>query len=81
MVIGLPVITTDCAGMDEILENGKYGLIVDNSEDGLKSGLITLFENKQYYENIKTATEEKKKILNNSQAVKEYDELFKEILS
>ncbi len=80
MVIGLPALTTDCAGMDEILDNGKCGLIVDNSEEGIKTGLTTLLENNQCYLDIKKAAEEKKKSFNNGQAVKEYDELFKEIL-
>lgn len=33
--LGIPVLTTNCAGPPEILENGKYGMIVENSERGL----------------------------------------------
>lgn len=39
VIIGTPVLTTDCAGMSEILDNGRYGMIVDNSAEGLKSGI------------------------------------------
>lgn len=39
LLLGVPVLTTDCGGMQEILDNGKYGLIVDNSDDGLTDGL------------------------------------------
>lgn len=80
MVVGVPVLTTNCAGMDEILHNGRYGLIVENSEEGLQSGLVTLLENKELYSRIASAVEENKKTFDDGQAVKEYDELFKEIL-
>ena len=78
--IGLPVLTTDCAGMREILDNGKCGLIVDNSEEGIKSGLITLFENNQILLEIKRNSETKKNNLNDKTATKEYDQLFKELI-
>lgn len=46
MVLGIPVLTTDCAGMDEILEGGKCGLIVENSENGLEKGLEEVLSQK-----------------------------------
>lgn len=42
-VLQLPVLTTDCAGMSEILENGAYGMIVENSAEGLYRGLKSVF--------------------------------------
>ena len=39
MCVGLPVISTRCAGPEEILEGGKWGGIVDNSTDGLYEGM------------------------------------------
>ena len=39
MCVGLPVISTRCAGPEEILEGGKWGVIVDNSTDGLYEGM------------------------------------------
>ncbi|MFR9166478.1 MAG: glycosyltransferase [Dysgonomonas sp.] len=34
-----PVITTDCGGPAEIVENGKYGIITANSTDGVYEGI------------------------------------------
>lgn len=34
LVLGVPVISTYCSGPNELLEDGKYGLLVNNSEDG-----------------------------------------------
>lgn len=39
MILGKPVVTTDCSGMRELLGNSEYGLITENSEDGLLNGM------------------------------------------
>ncbi|MBR0024029.1 MAG: glycosyltransferase [Muribaculaceae bacterium] len=39
VALGVPVLTTDCSGMREILNDGKYGIIVENDEDALFHGL------------------------------------------
>ena len=40
-----PVLSTDCAGPSEILGGGEYGMLVDNSEDGLYNGLRDFLKN------------------------------------
>lgn len=48
LALGKPIIATNCAGMSEILgPNNEYGIIVDNSEHGLKEGLLKLIQNPQ----------------------------------
>lgn len=43
IVLGVPVLATDCAGMREILgEKNEYGVVVENTEAALFSGLRTL---------------------------------------
>lgn len=42
-VLQVPVLTTDCAGMNEILKDGAYGMIVENSVEGLYRGLESVF--------------------------------------
>ena len=39
LVLGIPVITTDCSGMHELLEDNKYGIITENSESALYKGI------------------------------------------
>ena len=39
MILGNPVVTTDCTGMRELLGDSEYGLIVPNNTDGIASGL------------------------------------------
>lgn len=44
LIAGLPVVTTECAGMKELLDNGKYGLITENSEDALYLGIKKMLD-------------------------------------
>ena len=44
MVLGIPVISTYCSGPNELLQEGKYGLLVENSEEGLYQGIKKLLD-------------------------------------
>ncbi|MFD2805424.1 glycosyltransferase [Litchfieldia salsa] len=44
IVLGKPVITTDCSGMDEIFGNLECGCICENSEEGLFLAIIQVLE-------------------------------------
>lgn len=50
LVIGTPIITTLCSGMEELLGDNKYGVIVDNNEEALYQGILSLLENTQLLE-------------------------------
>ena len=45
LILGIPVITTNCAGMNELLESGKYGMITENTDEALYIGLKRLMDN------------------------------------
>lgn len=51
------IIATDVSGVKEMLENGKLGLIVENSEEGIYEGMKKALTNpesfQQYQENLK----------------------------
>lgn len=47
LILGLPVITTCCAGMKELLEDNKYGIIVENENDALLNGMRNILVNKE----------------------------------
>lgn len=44
LILGRPVVTTDCTGMRELLGDSKYGLIVENNEDALYAGMKQMLE-------------------------------------
>ncbi len=78
--LGLPVLTTACAGMDEILDNGKYGIIVENSEDALQAGLEAVLSNRELYKKLNLVAKERGTQLRNRDTVQEYIKLFEEII-
>ena len=51
MILGLPVISTNCSGPNELLNFGEYGFMVENTEDALYKGLkeILMGEEKLRY--------------------------------
>lgn len=52
LVLGLPVLSTDCTGPTEILDHGKYGMICENSEEGLYCGIKELITNRHSLQNF-----------------------------
>ena len=46
LILGKPIVTTDCTGMRELLNNSEFGLITDMSEDALYHGMKTMLQNK-----------------------------------
>lgn len=61
LILGLPVITTRCSGMDELLLNGKCGVITKNTEEALYIGLKTLLDNPEQLLFYKHQTESRRK--------------------
>jgi glycosyltransferase involved in cell wall biosynthesis len=74
--LGIPTLTTDCAGMSEILEDGKYGIIVENSEAGIEKGLKQILSNREVLVELKARLVEKAKQLIPETAIQEYENLF-----
>ncbi len=54
LIVGTPVLTTLCAGMKEMLgENDEYGVIVENSEEGIYLGLKKFLDNTELLSHYK----------------------------
>lgn len=55
MKLGKPIISTDCAGPHEILEGDKFGILVENSTEGIIDGISRFYHNdnlKSYYSRL-----------------------------
>lgn len=59
LIVGTPVVTTLCSGMEEMLGNSEYGLIVDNDEDALYEGVKRLIIDRELYEHYKKNANER----------------------
>lgn len=62
MALGIPVVSVDCTGPNELLDFGKYGELVENSEIGLYNGIKELILNKDLYIKYKDKSFERAKI-------------------
>lgn len=49
MVLGLPVVSTCTDGAKQILEEGKYGILVDHNSDAISTAIFSLLTDKEEY--------------------------------
>ena len=59
MVLNIPVISTEVASIKEIMDE-KYGMIVENSEEGLYNGIKSIIDNKDILKDYKKELKEYK---------------------
>lgn len=45
LILGKPIVTTDCGGMDELLGKNEYGIITENNDDAFTDGLREMLSN------------------------------------
>lgn len=78
LIVGTPVISTECTGPGELLDNGKYGMLVENTEQGIYDGLRQLTgcpDTLRYY---KEQTGHRKNFFDVEKSIKAWEELFEE---
>lgn len=54
VLLEMPILSTDCSGSNEILAGGEYGMLVDNSTEGLYNGINDLLKNKGVLDTYKS---------------------------
>ncbi|MFV0470232.1 MAG: glycosyltransferase [Dysgonomonas sp.] len=55
--LGTPVLTTNCGGPEDVIAYGKYGLLLENSIDGVYQGMKKVLDEpslKDYYNSLAT---------------------------
>lgn len=58
LVVGTPVVSTCCSGAYELLGyNNEYGIVTENSEEGIYNGLKQMISNKDLLEHYKKQAE------------------------
>ncbi len=79
VALGVPVLTTDCAGMNEILANEEYGWIVENNESALTEALEALLDDRTKIDEMKTRVQKRSLELISANQIQEYLDLFNEV--
>lgn len=75
VALGVPVFTTDCSGMDEILEGGKFGMIVPNEDDAIYEGLKELLAHQEIIKQYATEIQNSPRVTT-QRLVEEYEKFF-----
>ena len=76
LILEVPVLSTNCTGPCEILDNGNYGAIVENSEEGLYEGLKQLLNEPDKLLYYKEKAKERKDFFDEEQICKKIEGLF-----
>lgn len=76
LILGIPIVTTNCSGMYELLGDSEYGVITENSVDGLYSGMKTILSKPEIYEKYREKATIRAKTFNMENAINEIQNIF-----
>ena len=76
LMLGTPVLSTNCTGPNEILDHGKFGLIVENSEEGLYNGLRSLVDDPDLLKEYREKTIQRQGFFNEDRILDQILSLF-----
>lgn len=76
MILDLPVMSTDCAGPNEISDGGKYGMMVENSTDGIYGGIKKFIENPSLLSEYSALSKVRREDYGYDKAINKFTEVF-----
>lgn len=76
MSCGLPVISTNCTGPTEILDNGKYGILINYDENEMYSALKKVLDNPDLLNSYRKKSLQRSAFFSSERIVKEIIDLF-----
>ena len=77
LIVGTPVVTTLVSGMKEMLgENNEYGVVTENSEEGLYNGIKMLLSDKELLAHYKKQAEKRGRDFNTENTVRAVEDML-----
>ena len=76
MILGLPVISTNCSGPNELLNFGQFGYMVENNEEALYEGLKEIINNDEKLKYYKKKSKERIDFFNYKNRISDIERLF-----
>jgi glycosyltransferase involved in cell wall biosynthesis len=76
IIIGTPIVSTKCTGPIELLENGKYGVLVENNAKGIYEGILSIIQDSDKYEHYKKMLKERKNFFELRESVKNWENVL-----
>lgn len=81
LILGVPVITTDCPGMREMLGDNEYGIITENSDEGLYAGLKRLLSDPELLKHYTQKAKERSGFFSPKQTVGAVERMLEEVIN
>ena len=77
LVVGTPVVSTNCSGATELLGvNNEYGIVVDNSEEGIYEGMKQMLTDEKLRLHYKMKAKERGSFFSREKTVEAVERLF-----
>lgn len=81
LIVGTPVITTECSGMKELLgEHQEYGIITNNDENDLYKSLIDLINNPLKIDDLKEKAIQRRKMFKVDERISKIESFFDKLI-
>lgn len=80
LIVGTPVVTTLCSGMQEMLgENNEYGIVTENNEDALYEGIKKMLTTEGMLEDYANRASERGKYFSTEKTTKAVEKMLEEL--
>lgn len=80
MILGVPVTATRVSGMRELLGQNEYGIIAENSEEGLYCAIKQMLTSPELLQKYKSAAQKRGETFSTEKTVLAVEEMFRRIL-
>lgn len=81
LILGKPVVTTPCSGMDELLGDSEFGLITEDSVEGIYNGMKQMLENPALREDYAKKAAIRGRDFSKVKLVKQTEQFFEDLLN
>lgn len=80
LIVGTPVVSTDCSGAGELLgEHNEYGIVVENSEEGIYRGIKKMLSEPDTLAYYKKMAEQRGHFFSREKTVLAVEEMIEEL--
>ena len=80
LILGKPVVTTPCSGMDELLGDHEFGLITADSTEGIYEGLKTMLDDPALRKHYADAAAVRGEAFSKEKLVGQTEQFFRSLL-
>ena len=80
LILGRPIVTTDCSGMRELLGDSEYGLITENDDDAFYEGMKRMLTDDALRAHYTTQSAKRGQDFRREHLVRKTEEYFKQLV-